>query len=170
MPTIEDLEAEIIAIDARRQVVVGLLHALRAYEAGTGGALLVSVNHKAPERQPRLGSAMADTDRVAADLMERHQKPVHTGAIAAQMHKLGHVLPEKNARNVVSARMSNNPRFVGRRGLGWWFADRPWPEHDDVSPSLPTVGAIGGASGTSTTNGVDEAEADQTIVSDQKQE
>ena len=85
---------------------------------------------------------MAETDRVAAELMEKTGRPVHTGAIASRMQTLGHTLPEKNARNIVSARMSNNSRFVGRRGEGWWFADRPWPtetNEGDVasSPSAP---------------------------------
>ena len=131
MPTIEELEAEVVALDARRNVVVGLLNALREYE-GHGVSPFATAFRPSiqKERQPRLGSAMADTDRVAADLMEQSGRPVHTGAIAARMVALGLTLPERNARNIVSARMSNNPRFVGRRGEGWWFADRPWPNEN----------------------------------------
>ncbi len=131
MPSIQELEAEIVALDGRRRVMVELLQALRAYEEFERDRYAVrGASREGSDNQPRAGSAMAVTDRIAADLMEQVGGPVHTGAIAEQLYKLGHPLPEKNARNIVSARMSSNPRFVGRRGLGWWFSNRPWPDNN----------------------------------------
>lgn len=69
---------------------------------------------------------MNQTENTAAKLMDDLKRPVSTGEIVKEQERQGHDLPE-NASNVVSARMSNSKKFRGRRGEGWWFADRPWP-------------------------------------------
>lgn len=138
IPTVEALEEEVRDLDRRLKAAQALLHAARAYQqlspafraprapARQGAAVT------APSRPFRLrlstavGGAMSQTETTATKLMESLKRPVSTGEIVKEQEDQGHDLPG-NSSNVVSARMSNSKKFVGRRGEGWWFADRPWP-------------------------------------------
>jgi hypothetical protein len=125
---VEELQAEIAALDERRRVVKSLLDAMRAYESVSGAGH--KVNGAVPQTKRRRAPTMNETAAVAADLMEEVQGPVPTTQVVEEMRRRGLEVPAKNTNNVISARLSNNPKFQGRRGHGYWFADRPWPGDD----------------------------------------
>lgn len=81
----------------------------------------------------REGSVMQKTIQAARDLLERTGAPITTVQVINVLGDYGLVVPDKNPVNVISARLSNSGEFVGRRGHGWWFRDRPWPGEE---PSL----------------------------------
>jgi hypothetical protein len=123
---VEDLQAEIAALDARRLVVKSLLDAMKAYEKA---ALPV---HKAnavgtQKNAKHVAAPMNETAAVAAELMEKADGPVATTQVVEEMRRRGLAVPANNTNNVISARLSNNPKFKGRRGHGYWFAHLPWP-------------------------------------------
>lgn len=126
-PTLEELELQLNDLTERQQVTAALVAALKAYEQKVGKAPeMVAV----PARQrlsSRSAPAMEATERVAASLMSVLGGPVQTAQVVDEMRDQGLELPEHNTLNTISARLSNNPKFKGRRGKGYWFADRSWP-------------------------------------------
>lgn len=80
--------------------------------------------------RPRPAPIMQATEDLAAEMMEATGRPIKTMELVNEMAHRGLRLPEKNAINVISARLSNSPKFAGKRGRGWWFTDRPWPAEE----------------------------------------
>lgn len=131
MPTIADLEREVAELNERLRVTTALLAAMRAYEEKVGRRVREAEGVVVRERSRRAAGAMSDTERVASELMEQAGGPVQTGEVVKEMENRGLPVPGIKPVNVISARLSNNPRFKGRRGVGYWFADRPWPDEDN---------------------------------------
>lgn len=137
MPTLPELEAEIVTLEEQLRITRGLAEAMRAYEAAIGIKInesrVVTIRHRA-KPSGRSSPAMSETEQVAADLMTRTGGPVATLEVVNEMYRRGLPVPATKPVNVISARLSNNPRFKGRRGAGYWFADRAWPgEADDAA-------------------------------------
>lgn len=89
-----------------------------------------------------LGTA-GRTVGLALELIATHGRPVSTGEVIAAMRAKGLPLPDKNATNVVSARLSNSSLIKGHRGVGWWPADKPLPSDGmNGEPSLPIEQAL----------------------------
>ncbi|HEU4960801.1 MAG TPA: hypothetical protein VFT56_10360 [Sphingomonas sp.] len=143
LPSIDELEAELASLDERRRVTVALLEAARAYEATIGRTIRKQGNITGREKRGRAAPAMAATENVAAGLMEARGTPVATSEVVEEMRRRGIELPGKNTNNVISARLSNSPKFVGRRGQGYWLADRPWPGDDFDSLSAEQPSPVG---------------------------
>lgn len=136
MPTLQELDAEVASLAEKLQVTKALADATRAYEATIGRKSSGSSSRNvAIHERRRPGGPPNVTEKAASDLMERTGKPVPTAAVVAEMIARCLPVPEK-AANVISARLSNSPRFKARRGLGYWYADRPWPGEEDAQPPL----------------------------------
>lgn len=144
LPTAEQLEAEMAALENRRRAAAALLSAMREYEATvSGNGIAVPVSSNKASRRP--APAMEATENVAAELMEKAAGPVPTAEVVAEMQRRGMELPARNAANVISARLSNSDKFDGRRGQGYWFKGRPWPSaNSDHSPSNPLLEGFDG--------------------------
>jgi hypothetical protein len=136
MTSIRELKAELEELDKRRSVVVRLLDALLEYEN------LASSKADKPQDKPilinsarrlraRKAPVMTATYEVVREMLEEMGRPVQTQEIVRRMAEKGMDIPEDNAANVVSARLSNSDLFDGKRGKGWWFSDRPWPNEED---------------------------------------
>jgi hypothetical protein len=56
------------------------------------------------------------------------------------MSRRGLPVPDKNPLNVISARLSSQRSLKGRRDMGWWPIDKPWPDagrgESDTLPGL----------------------------------
>lgn len=137
IPTVAALEDEVRDLGRRLSAAQTLLEAARAYQQLSSASketakppeIAVTPNTPRPfemRLSTASGGAMSQTENTAAKLMENLKRPVSTGEIVKEQESQGHDLPE-NASNVVSARMSNSKKFRGRRGVGWWFVDQPWP-------------------------------------------
>lgn len=99
---------------------------------------------KAPATD-RPASTMKLTEDAVAELLNEREQAVQLNDIVERLAERNVPLPEKNTRNVVSARLSNSKRFTGRRGVGWWFADRPWPGEIELLRHMSSaIGALNG--------------------------
>ena len=135
MPTLAELEAKLSYLDLRRDATLALIEAMRTYESlepnfSNPGDVVVR-----PYLQPKIGRTraapiMAATEKAAEELMERTGKPVKTTEVIAHLRELDLPVPVHNAANVVSARLSNSKRIQGKRGRGWWFSHKPWPDDE----------------------------------------
>lgn len=132
MPQLAELEDRLAQIDAERQPLVQLIEAMRTYEKVVGTTVKQSANVIMRQRERPIAAAreaptMSATEEAVAALLEE-RGPLGTGDLVASLRAVEAVnLPTERATNVLSARLSNSKRFIGRRGFGWWFADRPWP-------------------------------------------
>lgn len=131
------MKRRLAAIDEERDPLVRMIEAVEAYEGKVGETVHATSNvtiRKGPK--PSSGatkpSVMEQTEAVAMELVEDTGKPVQTREVLETMAARGLPLPNKNHINVVSARLSNSGKFDGRRGLGWWPKDRPWPGEPDM--------------------------------------
>ena len=133
MATIRELEEELASLEKRRAVVAKLLEALREYECLDEP---LSAVDKKPLRiasaqrlkiRKRSAPIMEATKRLVSQMLNELERPVQTQEVIDRMIESGMAVPSENPANVISARLSNSPEFVGKRGQGWWFADRDWP-------------------------------------------
>jgi hypothetical protein len=130
VPSLAELEAELGKLQERLRVTAALVEAMRAYEATVGAKVHESRDVSVRQRVRPSGIVvrpMSDTERAAIRVMIRTGGPVPTAAVVQEMLDLGMQVPAANAINIISARLSNNHKFKGRRGVGYWFADKPWP-------------------------------------------
>lgn len=137
MPTLAELEGEITALQERLRVTSALAEAMRAYEASVGKVIRQSANLSIRQVSRPVGRgspAMSETEKAAADLMVRTGKPAPTALVVQEMVNQGMSIPPGNAVNVISARLSNNPKFKAKRGIGYWLVDRPWPGEEGQDP------------------------------------
>lgn len=131
MPTLQELDAEIVELQEKLQLAKALADATRAYEQAMGRTIHHRGEVTTRQRSRSTGRAspvMQETEKIAAELMEARGGPVPTADVVKAMEDQGVSIPGDKPINVVSARLSNNPRFKARRGLGYWFNDRPWPD------------------------------------------
>lgn len=119
VPTAEELEAEMAALEARRKAAAALLSALRDYEATAAVSVATSVPNGRAKRDGRPPSLAEMTENIATELMEKTNAPVAISDVVEEMTKRGVPVPENNTNNVISARLSNSPKFKGRRGHGY---------------------------------------------------
>jgi hypothetical protein len=148
----EAIRVQIKVLSGKDQALARLIEAARAYETigleVTPGAsqleaasklvtseIISKVNPRPRIRQRthRAAPVMEATENAVSNLMEMMGEPMQTGQLLEFLGtgREGMNLPEKNPLNVLSARLSNSSKFQGRRGKGWWFADRPWPGEED---------------------------------------
>lgn len=101
----------------------------------------------------RAAPVMEATETAVSEVLEKRGGPVPLSDIITHLFESGVPLPSKNTNNVVSARLSNSKKFEGRRGVGWWFADRPWPDDTELALDAPKENEApnGGAAGASET-------------------
>lgn len=132
MPDVNELENELIFLDERRRVVAALLSALREYNgsAATSEHGVTPIKRISEKRGRRPAPIVVATEEVALDLMDKTGLPVTTSDVLSEMQNRNISLPDRNPLNVISARLSNSDKFVGKRGRGYWFADRAWPTDD----------------------------------------
>jgi hypothetical protein len=144
VPSVEELDKEIAELGEKLQAATALRDAMRAYEAVSGRVVKKTGNVVIARRLGQ--SPMSGTQQVAKELMETTNAPVATADVLNEMLKRGMAIPiGPNAQNIISARLSNSPLFKGRRGHGYWFADRPWPGDEtdlleDMEPSREEEG------------------------------
>ena len=149
LPTQKQLEAEMVALDSRRRATAALLSAMREYEATVSTLNEVAAPVSATGKGRRAAPAMEATERVAAELMERAGGPITTIQVVAEMQSRGIELPTNKTNNVISARLSNSNKFKGKRGHGYWFANRPWPS-DNLNSLLADPVETGSQEGNET--------------------
>ena len=132
------------ALRARLDALEHLIHAASRYQASARfpanpaplpGAPQTLV--EASRTSARAAPIMQATEKAVSSLLEQKGKPVQLNVIITHLFDAGVPLPAGNTANVVSARLSNSKKFRGRRGLGWWFADRPWPDEETLALAAP---------------------------------
>lgn len=107
---------------------------------------------------PRAAPVMQATEDAVSKLLTEKGKPVPLNEIIYFLMHSDVQLPSHNINNVVSARLSNSKKFEGRRGIGWWFADRPWPGDTELALDAPDENEASTANGdASETRGGDAA-------------
>lgn len=129
MSQLSELQDRLVQLDAERQPLVRLIEAMQAYEKVVGTTIKQSGNVIIKRAPPPVREAptMSATEEAVASLLEE-RGPLGTGDLVVSLRAVEGVnLPAERATNVLSARLSNSKKFIGRRGFGWWFADRPWP-------------------------------------------
>lgn len=151
----EAIRAQIRSLSEKDQALERLIEAARAYETAFGGdgapAPVVTKPEVTSEQdagqevnpRPRIRArsrrpapVMEATENAVSNIMEMLGEPMQTGQLLEFLGTdSGLNLPEENPLNVLSARLSNSSKFQGRRGKGWWFADRPWPGEEDSASS-----------------------------------
>lgn len=104
----------------------------------------------APMRQP--------TEVAVESILEDVGRPIQTRDLVPLVEKAGVEIGGKDKLATLSARLSNSALFRVKRGVGWWFTDRPMPDVDDEklsfegaedltvrgSPSAPNANEKGG--------------------------
>ncbi|EIZ79242.1 hypothetical protein WSK_2087 [Novosphingobium sp. Rr 2-17] len=166
----EAIRAQIKVLSGRDQALEGLIGAVRAYEAagaefrgtplettpqGDGDTSRIAPNAaiqpRVRIRARRPAPVMQATEVAVSNLMEMLGEPLQTGQMLEFLGTAPDLnLPDENPLNVLSARLSNSSKFQGRRGKGWWFADRPWPgEEDSANESAQESRALDGIEPTS---------------------
>ena len=139
-------KSRLAEIEAERAPLVALIQAAEAYEQVVGKTLFETSNVVArskprPEGSGRAAPTLAATERAVAELLEM-MGPCSTAMLADILrHKPDLNLNVANVNNVLSARLSNSKKFVGRRGQGWWFRDRPWPVDHNLQMLTPAENA-----------------------------
>ena len=126
------------ALRRRLVAVEGLISAYRLYDASTAELAVISSTRSQgastpATKMPRAAPVMEATEAAVAELLDQRGEPVQLNEIITHLFDAGAPLPSVNVSNVVSARLSNSAKFVGRRGVGWWFADRPWPGEAEIA-------------------------------------
>ena len=131
---LESARSRLSQIDAEREPLLALIRAAEAYESVVGRGLFATsydVRDGRLRSFPTGGRAapvMAATEAAVADVLEAIG-PTSTSDLVELL--VGHAalnLPQdKGSVNLLSARLSANSRFQSRRGVGWWFSDKPWP-------------------------------------------
>lgn len=133
------MKARLAELDAERGPLVAVIAAAERYEGVIGKTIFSTPNVTMRERGVgRAAPIMAATEEAVGKILNMVGEPQGTAVLVEvlkQNEALG--LGAVNAGNVLSARLSNSKKFVGRRGRGWWFADRPWPgeEEKDEAPA-----------------------------------
>lgn len=129
---VEHLRARLAEIDAEREPLVALIKAAEAYEGVVGKTLFQTTNIRVRQRPSqgvggRSAPIMAATERAVGEVLDLMGPSSISDLVAALRHKPELNLATENPNNVLSARLSNSKKFVGKRNVGWWFANRPWP-------------------------------------------
>ena len=122
-----EMKSRLAALDAERQALAALVAAAEAYE-GRVSVAAPKVAKQPPAYGGGATTVLQMTEEVALKEIEKTGLPVQTRDVIALMRDRGLPLPPKNVINVVSARLSNSGRLVGRRGFGWWPKGEPWPD------------------------------------------
>ena len=147
---VEALRARLAEMDAEREPLVALIKAAEAYEGVVGTTLFQSnsVRVRSRSRAPlgeggRPAPIMAATEAAVGEILELFGPMPTAHLVEILLPKPELNLATENPSNVLSARLSNSKKFAGRRGLGWWFADKPWPgdevtKHNDENEAPAT--------------------------------
>lgn len=122
-------------LDLEYEVTSKLIVAIEAYQQAVAGSMLPRKSGGSASYRGIKGRATAQIARIADELIERTGKPVPTRKIMEEMQKRGIAIPEKNAMNTLSARLSVVPHLKGRRDQGWWPIVRPWPDNLAIAMS-----------------------------------
>jgi hypothetical protein len=125
---LDEMRRRLAVLDAERTPLVALIAAAEQYEGTVGKTIRDSGNITVRVAPRRNGTVAAQTEELALELAEAKQRPVPTREVVAEMEARGLPLPDKNVINVVSARLSNSDRVKGRRDMGWWPVEKPWPD------------------------------------------
>lgn len=128
---VETLRARLAEIDAEREPLVALITAAEIYEGVVGKTLFqsgsVRIRSRTRSGTGRAAPIMAATEQAVGEILEM-LGPTSTATLVDVLSPKPELnLATENPSNILSARLSNSKKFVGRRGKGWWFADRPWP-------------------------------------------
>jgi hypothetical protein len=138
MSKLVELQQRLAQIDAERPTLVRLIEAWQAYESvigtpSTGADNVIPRQRERSAGVTRPSPTMSATEEAVAALLEE-RGPLGTGDLVVSLRSVEGVnLPLERATNVLSARLSNSKKFIGRRGYGWWFSDRPWPYENGAS-------------------------------------
>ena len=137
---VDNLRARLAEIDAEREPLVALIKAAEDYEGIVGKTLFQRGNVRLRSRPTNASSGRAAPIMVATETAVAEylgiMGPMSTANLVDVLASKPELnLPADNPSNVMSARLSNSKKFVGRRGVGWWFADRPWPGDQEAKPS-----------------------------------
>lgn len=133
MPTLAELESELENLEIKRAATAKLVAALREYEATVGKVTPIgngSVIIRQRVRSGRAETPANPTETAAMDLLNERQAPISTNDVIDLLRRRGEPIPDSNPTNVISARLSYSKRVKGKRGQGWWFPDRSWPDEN----------------------------------------
>lgn len=152
---LQRLRERLRLMDEEREPLLALIAATEAYERVVGAVTSDNIwsesdedvalrggNESVPEitgESERVGSTSKQTNKgqtfivtqtigIAEELIKKKGAPVPTREIISEMRTRGLPLPEKNPLNVISARLSPVRHLKGRRDMGWWPVDKPWPD------------------------------------------
>lgn len=131
---LDRMKTRLAELDAEREPLLALIRAAEAYEGVVGktlfsqGGVIVRHRSRADNGGGRAAPLMEATEKAVSEILEL-MGPLGTSELASLLdNKPALNLAMDNAVNVLSARLSNSERFESRRGVGWWFSDRHWPQ------------------------------------------
>lgn len=124
---LDDVLERVRRLDAERESLVALIAAAKAYETAVAGQRTRQRSAFEVPYRGIGGHRTAHAAQVADELIELSGRPVRTPEVLAELQARGSFVPSTNPVNAVAARLSLVPHLKGRRDLGWWPVDRPWP-------------------------------------------
>lgn len=141
--TYAEAEAEEASLLLRLEHV----RAIKASAAALAGAAPKAAAEPVLHVKPRRTSSVMNPTRVAvAELLEEAGGPLETRDLLPKVRERGIDVGGKDPVATLSARLSNSDQFKNRRGVGWWFSDRPLPQGGHLlgSDSEATANDLGG--------------------------
>ncbi|MGI3170169.1 hypothetical protein ACRARG_13540 [Pseudooceanicola sp. C21-150M6] len=131
-----DARSRLRAIDAERDHLLALVKHAEALAASNVGAAqakptrtLIYAGGGGGVRS-RPAPTMAPTRIAAREILDELGMPVETRDLLPLIQERGIEVGGKDPIATLSARLSNSEEFKVRRGVGWWFSDRPFPGED----------------------------------------
>ena len=125
---LNEVHARLAVLDDEREKLGALIKAARNYERALED-IARAERREVPVPYRGIGGRLtAQAACVADELIKRAGRPVRTPEVLAELLARGLPVPDRNPQNTVAARLSVAPHLKGRRGLGWWPIEKPWPD------------------------------------------
>ena len=146
--------SQLKALDAKRNKLLRIIELAESLEETTEtGALTAKKEQgRAPKvRQP--APVTVQTREAVRAHLEECGAPVKLRELLSEMLRRGIPVGGKNATATLAARLSNADEFRSIRGVGWWFADKPFPGSLSVFEELEGAAATQSPSNSNDENG-----------------
>lgn len=129
MSVIGSAKKRLAELEEERSHLFGLIqHAEALAVASRGEATPHSVDPvKGVRKRKRQAPAMAPTREAARKILDEYGEPIETRNLLSLIRERGVDVGGKDPVATLSARLSNSREFRNKRGVGWWFSDRPYP-------------------------------------------
>ena len=110
-------KAQLGALDAKREKLLQIIELAESIDEPQANT--------SPVRRP--STVMLATYEAVRSVLLEHGKPTRLSDLLAGVIERGIEVGGKDPASTLSARLSNSKEFKSRRGVGWWFTDKPLP-------------------------------------------